>query len=116
MSRPVLETERLLLRIFEPADLEPPYALYRDIDGIDEVELAFMIDKARWGEGFATEASLGIIEHARNALGLERLICLVMPGNERSVAVARKVGMKFQREYTDEYGLCSIYARSLLDR
>ena len=170
MSSHVLETERLVLRFFEPADLDPLYALYRDpeirrylpdgvrtreetreelevflhghprapglglwatvekksgaflgrcgllpwkIDGRDEVELAFMIDKARWGEGFATEASLGIIEHARSALALERLICLVMPGNERSAAVARKVGMAFEREYTDEYGLCHIYARAL---
>jgi RimJ/RimL family protein N-acetyltransferase len=43
-------------------------------------------------------------------LGLARLICLITPGNERSVAIARKVGMRFEREYTDEYGLCHIYA------
>ena len=24
-----------------------------------------------------------------------------------------KVGMRFEREYTDEHGLCHIYARSL---
>lgn len=83
------------------------------IDGQPEVELAFLIDKTRWGQGFATEASRGIIEHARVNLNLRRLICLVMPGNVRSVAVARKVGMQFEREHTDEYGICHIYAMSL---
>lgn len=83
------------------------------IEGRLEVELAFLIDKARWGEGLATEAALGIVEHARATLGLARLVCLVMPGNERSAAVARKVGMRFEREHTDEYGLCHLYAMAL---
>ena len=166
----VLETQRLLLRHLELADLDALYALYRDpqirryfpdgtrtleeteqelhwflhghprrpelglwatiekrsgaflgrcgllpwsIDGRSEVELAFLIDKARWGEGFATEASLGIIEYARS-LTLQRLICLIMPGNEPSAAVARKVGMHFEREHIDEYGPCYIYARPLV--
>jgi RimJ/RimL family protein N-acetyltransferase len=82
------------------------------VDGQREVELAFLIDKARWGEGFASEASVGIIRYAASALGLRRLICLIAPGNERSVAVARRVGMRFEREYTDEYGPCHIYAAS----
>lgn len=166
----VLETERLLLRHLEPADLPALYALYRDpeirqyfpdgtrsleqtkeelewflnghprhpelglwaavekecdvllgrcgllpwsIDGEPEVELAFLIAKHRWGRGLATEASLGIVEHARQALGLSRLICLVTPGNDRSVSVAKKIGMHFEREHADEYGLCHIYAMSL---
>jgi ribosomal-protein-alanine N-acetyltransferase len=84
------------------------------IHGKFEVELAFLIDKRRWGEGLATEASWGIIEHARTVLALRRLICLVTPGNERSVTVASKIGMNFECEYTDEYGLCHIYSRSLV--
>ena len=83
------------------------------IAGKLEVELAYLIDKARWGEGLATEASLGIVAHAREKLGLGRLICLVMPGNERSVAVARKVGMRFEGEHVDEYGSCHLHAMAL---
>jgi len=71
------------------------------------VELAFLIDKTRWGEGLATEACLGIIQHARNALGLQRLICLVMPGNLRSAAVATKVGMCFESECTANTGFAT---------
>lgn len=82
------------------------------IEGRPEVELAYLIDKARWGQGLATEAALGIIEYARKQLGLRRLVCLIMPGNAASAAVATKVGMAFEREYTGEFGLCHIYSRA----
>ena len=78
--------------------------------GADEVELAFMIKKERWREGFATEAAQGIIKHAQEVLALRRLVCLVMPGNTASAGVAAKIGMVFEREYTDELGPCHLYA------
>lgn len=84
-----------------------------NIDGAPEVELAFLISKSRWREGFATEAAQGIIQHARDKLGLSRLICLIMPGNVASEMVALKSGMVFERDYTDPFGPCRIYARSL---
>ena len=83
------------------------------IDGQPEVELAYLIDKSRWGEGLATEAARGIIEHARIELHLKRLICLIMPGNAASIAVATKVGMALEREHTEEFGLCRVYSRAL---
>jgi RimJ/RimL family protein N-acetyltransferase len=83
------------------------------IQGRDEVELAFMIKKDRWREGFATEASLGIIKHAHQVLGLRRLVCLVMPGNAASAGVAQKVGMCFERDFEDEYGSSGLYALDL---
>jgi RimJ/RimL family protein N-acetyltransferase len=83
------------------------------IDGKDEVELAFLIDKTRWREGLATEASLAIIQYAKTQLQLGRLMCVITHGNLASVGVAEKVGMAFEREYTDEFGPCMIYARSL---
>jgi ribosomal-protein-alanine N-acetyltransferase len=83
------------------------------IEGHPEVELAFLIDKSRWGEGIATEAARGIIDHSRRDLGLERLICLIMPGNAASIAVAKKVGMTFERDYTGEHGTCHLYSRAL---
>jgi RimJ/RimL family protein N-acetyltransferase len=83
------------------------------IDGEEEVELAYLIDKVRWGEGLATEAALAIAAHARDALRLKRLIALVTPGNAASVRVATKVGMAFERLYVDEYGPCHIYAMVL---
>ena len=82
------------------------------IDGHPEVELAYLIDKARWGEGLATEAARGIIQHAQTKLQLKRLVCLIMPGNSASIAVATRVGKTMEREYMAEFGLCHIYSVS----
>jgi ribosomal-protein-alanine N-acetyltransferase len=51
------------------------------IDGAQEVELAYLIAKERWGQGYATEAAHGIVRYAREQLGLTRLICLITHGN-----------------------------------
>jgi ribosomal-protein-alanine N-acetyltransferase len=83
------------------------------IDGAAEVELAFLISKSRWREGFATEAAQSIIRYARDELKLSRLICLIMPGKVASEKVAMKVGMVFERDCTDPIGPCHIYGRSL---
>jgi ribosomal-protein-alanine N-acetyltransferase len=85
------------------------------IDGVAEVELAYLIEPARWGEGFATEAARAIVRHAHEVLRIERLICLIDPENLASVRVAQKVGMRFDRHHVDEHGPCAIYARSRLD-
>jgi RimJ/RimL family protein N-acetyltransferase len=85
------------------------------IDGQSEVEVAYLIDKSRWGEGFATEAARGIVQYSREELGLNRLICLIMPGNGASAAVAAKVGMRFEREYTGDFGSCHIYSQRLVN-
>lgn len=83
------------------------------INGQLRIELAFLIDKRRWGEGFATEASLGIIQHSASVLGLKDLICLIAPGNARSISVAKKVGMHFECEHAHENGVYHIYAMAL---
>jgi ribosomal-protein-alanine N-acetyltransferase len=85
------------------------------IDGAPEVEVAYLIDPTRWGEGFATEAARAIVRHAHEALGLGRLIGLIDPANAASVRVAEKVGMRFDRPHVDEHGPCALYARSRLD-
>ena len=83
------------------------------IQAVDEVELTFMIKQECWREGFATEAARGIIEHARQVLGLRRFVCLVMPGNVASAGVAEKIGMTFECEITDEFGPSNLYAFAL---
>jgi len=84
-----------------------------EIEGRREVELACLIDKRRWREGLATEAATAIVDHAGRVLRLDRLICLILPGNSASVRLAERVGMSFERELVDEPGLCHIYSRVL---
>lgn len=82
------------------------------IDDKLEVEVAYLLAQAYWGQGLATEAARAIADYAFETLGLSRLIAFIEPGNAASAKVATKIGLTFEREYTDEYGLCFIYAMS----
>lgn len=67
------------------------------IDNRQEVEAAYMIAKAYWGQGLATEAAQGILQYGFEKLNLTRLICLMHPDNIASQRVAQKVGMILER-------------------
>ena len=82
------------------------------IDGQDEVEVAYMIDKRYWRRGLGVEAARGIRDYAFNHLGLSRLICMIDGENAASIGVAEGIGMRFEREATDEHGPYLIYSMS----
>ena len=82
------------------------------LDGQDEVEVAFALSKAYWGQGLATEAAQGIIQYAHETLKLRRLVCLIEEGNQASVKVAAKLGMSFERKGEDEIGPFLLYSMS----
>lgn len=79
------------------------------IEGRAEIEVAFMPAPAYWGQGLATEAAAAIAAHAFRTLKLDRLICLVTPGNDVSARVATKIGMHFERDIVDEHGPAWVY-------
>jgi RimJ/RimL family protein N-acetyltransferase len=83
------------------------------IDERFEIEVAFLLAKEYWGQGLGTEAALAISEYASQYLGLSRLICLIVPGNEASRGVARKIGMLYERDIEDEHGRAWLYSMSL---
>ena len=55
-------------------------------------ELGWALARAHWGCGYATEAALTVREWARRERGIERLISLIHPDNERSRSLARRLG------------------------
>jgi RimJ/RimL family protein N-acetyltransferase len=65
----------------------------RTIDGRDEVELGWHVQRSRWGQGLAPEAAAACRDHAFAVLGQDRLISLVRPVNVQSRRVAEKIGM-----------------------
>jgi RimJ/RimL family protein N-acetyltransferase len=58
------------------------------------VELGWWVWKTRWGRGYAPEAARASIRHARDALGLARLVAVIDPANRASIRVAEKLGMR----------------------
>ncbi len=85
------------------------------IDGQEEVEVAFLFAQEFWGQGLGTEVAQALVHYAFWQLHLMRLICMIEPLNLASVRVAGKIGMAFEKEFTDEYGLSLIYAMSRPD-
>jgi RimJ/RimL family protein N-acetyltransferase len=64
----------------------------------DEVEVAWRLAHAHWGQGYATEGATAWLDHAFGPLGLERVISITDPPNLRSLAVMHRLGMVFERE------------------
>ncbi len=60
--------------------------------------MAYLLDKAYWGQGLATEAVQGILQYGFEQLKLSRMICLMDPENIASQRVAEKMGMSLERK------------------
>jgi RimJ/RimL family protein N-acetyltransferase len=61
-------------------------------------ELGWRLAAPSWGHGYATEAASAARDDAFTRLGLDELISIVHPDNERSRRVATKLGMKIERQ------------------
>ncbi len=72
--------------------------LEKEVEGTPEIELTYVFARSAWGQGYATEMGRALRDYAFEELGLERLIALIEPENAASERVARKVGMRFDRE------------------
>ncbi len=79
--------------------------LHRLPDG--SVEIVWSLEREAWGNGYATEAAAAVLAYARGTLGLERVAALIDPRNARSIALAHRLRLRFDR-------LVRAYRRDLL--
>jgi RimJ/RimL family protein N-acetyltransferase len=56
-------------------------------------EAGWLLGRAHWGQGLATEAATAIIDHGLRRLGLPAVWALVHHDNKPSLAVARRLGL-----------------------
>ncbi len=77
-----------------------------------EVEVAYLLDKSFWRQGYGTEAARGVLEYGFNQLQLKRLICLMFKENQASRKVALAIGMKLEKEIVDDFGPALLYSVS----
>lgn len=59
-----------------------------------ELEIGWTLARDCWGYGYATEAGAACRDHGFRSLRRSRVAAVIQHGNERSVAVARRLGMK----------------------
>ncbi|MFF5568361.1 GNAT family N-acetyltransferase [Streptomyces sp. NPDC012623] len=65
---------------------------------VGEIEIGWRLGRAYWGRGYATAAARTTVERVR-AAGVERIVAMVNSRNERSAAVARRLGMELAETY-----------------
>lgn len=57
-----------------------------------ELDVGWTLARASWGKGYATEATRAAIGHAFNLVRPARIVAVIVPTNERSLAVAARLG------------------------
>ena len=70
----------------------------KEVDGVDEIELVYLVAEKYWNKGYATEAAGALRDHGFNVMGLKRIVSLIDPENIASEKVAQKLGMRMERE------------------
>ncbi len=63
-----------------------------------DVDVGFALLARFCGQGYAYEAAAAVMQHARNELGLKRIVGVTAPGNRESIKLLEKLGLQFQRK------------------
>lgn len=81
-----------------------------EIDGVHEIEVAYMIDKRFWRQGLGAEAASAVVKHAFGTLGLTRLIALIDPVHEASTKTAMRAGLFYEKEIFFDGVVSAVYS------
>jgi RimJ/RimL family protein N-acetyltransferase len=81
--------------------------LWPAMDGREELEVAYLLARDAWHQGFATEAALAIRDYGITIR--PDLVSLIYPANTASINVARKVGMRWEKEVELEGNMLGLY-------
>lgn len=69
-----------------------------NIDGKEEVELAYALMEKFWGQGLATEMGEKILKIGFELLNIAEVVCLTLTMNRASQRVMEKLGFKYERD------------------
>ena len=61
-------------------------------DTLPDADLGYAFLPEHWGAGYAVEAADGVLNHARDVLGLATVLAITSLDNEASIRVLRRVG------------------------
>ncbi len=66
-------------------------------EGWPGLEVGWLLERACWGRGLATEGGRAALDYAFTRLGAGHVISVIRPENARSVRVAERLGERFER-------------------
>jgi len=64
---------------------------------LEDVDLGFALPPRFWGAGYAFEAASAVLAHARERLGLRRIVAITSLDNEPSIRLLAKLAFRFER-------------------
>ena len=66
-------------------------------DSLEDADIGFALVPRFWGNGYAYESASAVMAFGKQVLGLKRIVAVTSPGNDRSVRLLEKLGLRFER-------------------
>ena len=70
------------------------WAMLRPINDSSYIEVGYRLPQSSWGKGYATEATLAVLDYGFNAVGLDEITAVTHADNAASQHVLTKAGLK----------------------
>lgn len=94
--------------------------LIENINGINHIGIAYIINKKYWGKGYACEGAKACMDYAFNVLNAQEVIVQIRIDNLSSRKIAEKLNMKIKDQYIRKYNNIDIphliYSKKKSDR
>ena len=85
------------------------------VSKFDEIEVKWVLKPEFWGHGYATEAGGAWINWSLANTPFNYVVARIVPENQRSVQVAKRLNMKLLRKYFDGSLFVNMYSIPVLD-
>jgi [ribosomal protein S5]-alanine N-acetyltransferase len=63
--------------------------------GLEDIDIGFAFLPAFCGQGYAYEAASAMMTYAQETIGLNRVVAITAPDNQRSITLLTKLGLSF---------------------
>jgi ribosomal-protein-alanine N-acetyltransferase len=64
---------------------------------LEDVDIGYAFLPKYWSKGYALESALAVMSHAKDVVGLKRVVAIVDPANGSSIRLLEKIGMAFEK-------------------
>ena len=64
---------------------------------LEDVDIGYAFLPEFWSKGYAFESVQTVMSHAKEVIGLKRVVAIVDPANARSIRLLEKIGMTFEK-------------------
>lgn len=80
-------------------------------DFLPDPDIGFAFLPAYWGQGYAYEAAVAVMQHARDRLGVPRVVAIASMHNAASIRLLGKLGLHYERmiDAPDPNNRCGLF-------